>query len=198
MLESCAKSRVFRPPNPWTMAIMNVLAELHQEPDLKLNLKFEIEVLCKNLSIDVSVSFLLSIFLYFSTIANNYFNRSKNLYAVFNGKKFALFQELKPAIYLKDPEKLRNLEYQLSHPNKKPEVVGNPIPPQPPAEELVRPTTAGTMVPQQAPPVNTTPSLPTSPPEPRFNYMDISVTGIANISQHITINNQVITLPKKI
>ncbi|XP_015520502.1 CCR4-NOT transcription complex subunit 1 isoform X1 [Neodiprion lecontei] len=150
VLESCAKSRVFRPPNPWTMAIMNVLAELHQEPDLKLNLKFEIEVLCKNLSIDVS--------------------------------------ELKPAIYLKDPEKLRNLEYQLSHPNKKPEVAANPLPPQPPAEELVRPTTTGTVVPQQAPPVNTTPSLPTSPPEPRFNYMDISVTGIA--SQHITINNQ--------
>jgi len=37
---------------------MNVLAELHQEPDLKLNLKFEIEVLCKNLSIDVGVSVL--------------------------------------------------------------------------------------------------------------------------------------------
>lgn len=55
VLESCAKSRVFRPPNPWTMAIMNVLAELHQEPDLKLNLKFEIEVLCKNLTIDVGV-----------------------------------------------------------------------------------------------------------------------------------------------
>lgn len=59
VLESCAKSRVFRPPNPWTMAIMNVLAELHQEPDLKLNLKFEIEVLCKNLSIDVGVSIYL-------------------------------------------------------------------------------------------------------------------------------------------
>lgn len=48
--------QVFKPPNPWTMAIMNVLAELHQEPDLKLNLKFEIEVLCKNLNIDVLVS----------------------------------------------------------------------------------------------------------------------------------------------
>lgn len=38
---------------------MNVLAELHQEADLKLNLKFEIEVLCKNLSLDVAVSFHL-------------------------------------------------------------------------------------------------------------------------------------------
>ena len=48
--------QVFKPPNPWTMSIMNVLAELHQEPDLKLNLKFEIEVLCKNLNVDVVVS----------------------------------------------------------------------------------------------------------------------------------------------
>ncbi|KAL4234231.1 CCR4-NOT transcription complex subunit 1 [Mactra antiquata] len=53
VLESCSKSKVFRPPNPWTMGIMNVLAELHEEPDLKLNLKFEIEVLCKTLCIDL-------------------------------------------------------------------------------------------------------------------------------------------------
>ncbi len=38
------------------MAVMNVLAELHQEPGLKLNLKFEIEVLCKALGLDISVS----------------------------------------------------------------------------------------------------------------------------------------------
>ena len=36
--------------------MMNVLAELHQETDLKLNLKFEIEVLCKNLNLDINVS----------------------------------------------------------------------------------------------------------------------------------------------
>ncbi|XP_011335843.1 CCR4-NOT transcription complex subunit 1 isoform X2 [Ooceraea biroi] len=152
VLESCAKSRVFRPPNPWTMAIMNVLAELHQEPDLKLNLKFEIEVLCKNLSIDVG--------------------------------------ELKPVVYLKDPDKLRNLEYQLSHPNKKSETTNNQQQSQGPIEELVGSTTSGTINPQVAPPANTTPSLPAGPPEPRFNYMDISIGGIANIAQHITINNQ--------
>ncbi|CAH1779661.1 unnamed protein product [Owenia fusiformis] len=54
VLESCSKSKVFRPPNPWTMGIMNVLAELHCEPDLKLNLKFEIEVLCKALQVDIN------------------------------------------------------------------------------------------------------------------------------------------------
>ncbi len=54
VLESCSKSKVFKPPCPWTMGIMNLLAELHQEHDLKLNLKFEIEVLCKNLSIELT------------------------------------------------------------------------------------------------------------------------------------------------
>lgn len=61
VVESCAKSKVFKPYNPWTMAIMNVLAELHQEPDLKLNLKFEIEVLCKTLNLEVNVSDLFFI-----------------------------------------------------------------------------------------------------------------------------------------
>ena len=51
ILESCGKSRVFKPPNPWTLSIMNVLAELHQEQDMKLHLKFEIEVLCNKLEI---------------------------------------------------------------------------------------------------------------------------------------------------
>ncbi|KAB7502971.1 CCR4-NOT transcription complex subunit 1 [Armadillidium nasatum] len=53
ILESCAKSRVFKPPNPWTMAIMNLLAELHREQDMKLHLKFEIEVLCNKLELNV-------------------------------------------------------------------------------------------------------------------------------------------------
>lgn len=38
------------------MVIMNVLVELYQEFDFKFNLKFEIEVLCKILNIDLGVS----------------------------------------------------------------------------------------------------------------------------------------------
>ncbi len=38
------------------MGIMSVLAEMHGIPDFKLNLKFEIEVLCKQLEIQLSVS----------------------------------------------------------------------------------------------------------------------------------------------
>ena len=36
------------------MGLMNLLAELHAEPDLKLNLKFEIEVLCKHLHVEIN------------------------------------------------------------------------------------------------------------------------------------------------
>jgi len=45
-------SLVFKPPNPWLMEILGVLLELYQFADLKLALKFEIEVLCKDLSLD--------------------------------------------------------------------------------------------------------------------------------------------------
>lgn len=48
--------KVFKPRNPWTMSVMNCLAELHQEPELKLTLKFEVEVLCKALNIDIQVN----------------------------------------------------------------------------------------------------------------------------------------------
>lgn len=165
VLESCAKSKVFKPPNPWTMAIMNVLAELHQEPDLKLNLKFEIEVLCKNLDIDVS--------------------------------------QLKPAVYLKDPEKIRNLEYQLSQPAKK-ETQSTVI-----TQAISQPTTnpssninaeeiASVSGSSSTPPSSVTNSsaTPTSvlpvAPEPRFSYLDIQLSGNAALSTHLTINNSLV------
>lgn len=53
VLEQCSKSRVFKPPNPWLNAILRLLVELYQFAELKLNLKFEIEVLCKTLNVDL-------------------------------------------------------------------------------------------------------------------------------------------------
>ncbi|KYK55151.1 CCR4-Not complex component, Not1 [Drechmeria coniospora] len=47
-----ASSSVFRPPNPWLMDIIHLLIELYHHAELKLNLKFEIEVLCKGLNLD--------------------------------------------------------------------------------------------------------------------------------------------------
>uniref|UniRef100_A0A2A4JSL1 CCR4-NOT transcription complex subunit 1 n=1 Tax=Heliothis virescens TaxID=7102 RepID=A0A2A4JSL1_HELVI len=167
VLESCAKSIVFKPPNPWTMALMNVLAELHQEPDLKLNLKFEIEVLCKNLGLDIA--------------------------------------NLKPAIYLKDPEKVRQIEFQLSQPKPNKEaatvvpvnqaIVQAPqmqmMPPQPPmipAEDMTvtAPTpTAGLMG---------DPNLMgvLGLPEPRFNYLDVNVSSTSAFGQKICFNPHIL------
>ncbi|KAI4469623.1 ccr4-not transcription complex [Holotrichia oblita] len=159
ILESCAKSKVFKPPNPWTMAIMNVLAELHQEPELKLNLKFEIEVLCKNLDIDVS--------------------------------------QLKPSVYLKDPERLRKIEYQLSQPPKKDnsQVAVSQL--NIPTTSLNEPELTG--VPGQtasSPPVmqnnSTTPTSSVAAPEPRFSYMDIQLAGSAALQNHLTINPSIL------
>ncbi|XP_015457163.1 CCR4-NOT transcription complex subunit 1 isoform X1 [Astyanax mexicanus] len=136
VLESSLRSVVFRPQNPWTMAIMNVLAELHQEHDLKLNLKFEIEVLCKNLSLDIN--------------------------------------DLKPGNLLKDKEKLKNLEEQLSAPKKEAK---------PPEELLPIVTTAATSA-----PAATATTATTGPPTPQFSYHDINVYALAGLAPHININ----------
>ncbi|XP_029289053.1 CCR4-NOT transcription complex subunit 1 isoform X8 [Cottoperca gobio] len=144
VLESSLRSMVFRPQNPWTMAIMNVLAELHQEHDLKLNLKFEIEVLCKNLSLDIN--------------------------------------DLKPGTLLKDKDKLKSLEEQLSAPKKEAK----------PPEEMLPVSTTGDFVPFAAPPstpaTTTTICTTTGPPTPQFSYHDINVYALAGLAPHININ----------
>ena len=54
-LEPAARSTVFKPPNPWLMAVISLLVELYHFAELKLNLKFEIEVLCKGLGIELDI-----------------------------------------------------------------------------------------------------------------------------------------------
>lgn len=44
VLEPCQASLVYQPPNPWTMAILGLLCEIYAMPNLKMNLKFDIEV----------------------------------------------------------------------------------------------------------------------------------------------------------
>ncbi|XP_019098237.1 PREDICTED: CCR4-NOT transcription complex subunit 1-like isoform X9 [Camelina sativa] len=53
VLEPCQNSIAYQPPNPWTMAILGLLAEIYSMPNLKMNLKFDIEVLFKNLGVDI-------------------------------------------------------------------------------------------------------------------------------------------------
>ncbi|XP_043718243.1 CCR4-NOT transcription complex subunit 1-like isoform X3 [Telopea speciosissima] len=53
ILEPCHSSLAYQPPNPWTMGILSLLTEIYALPNLKMNLKFDIEVLFKNLGVDM-------------------------------------------------------------------------------------------------------------------------------------------------
>ena len=44
---------MFKPPNPWVVGVMKVLAELYECADLKLQLKFEIEVLLNSFNMKI-------------------------------------------------------------------------------------------------------------------------------------------------
>eukprot|EP00934_Nitzschia_sp_Nitz4_P003719 Nitzschia sp. Nitz4//scaffold308_size21609//5174//12956//NITZ4_008602-RA/size21609-processed-gene-0.37-mRNA-1//-1//CDS//3329547152//3709//frame0 len=50
-IEGAKNSFVFRPPNPWLMGLLGVFRAVYNVDGLKMNIKFEVEVLCKNLGI---------------------------------------------------------------------------------------------------------------------------------------------------
>ena len=45
---------MFRPPNPWITGILSLMAEIYATDKLKLNLTFEIEMLFRNFSLQIS------------------------------------------------------------------------------------------------------------------------------------------------
>ena len=53
IVEGVKTSTIFRPPNPWLMALLGVLRDLYETDDLKMNIKFEVQVLCKNANIRI-------------------------------------------------------------------------------------------------------------------------------------------------
>ena len=73
ILEQSAMSVVFVQPNPWLMGVLGLLAELYQFADLRLNLKFEIEVLCKALRINLDKLELATVLRDHSAIMDNVF-----------------------------------------------------------------------------------------------------------------------------
>uniref|UniRef100_A0A8C7K8E3 CCR4-NOT transcription complex subunit 1 n=1 Tax=Oncorhynchus kisutch TaxID=8019 RepID=A0A8C7K8E3_ONCKI len=124
----------------------NPFSFIHQHQHL--NLKFEIEVLCKNLSLDIN--------------------------------------DLKPGTLLKDKDKLKSLEEQLSAPKKEAK----------PPEEMIPIVSTGIQHFQTGMPLVAAPSTPaptttcsaTGPPTPQFSYHDINVYALAGLAPHININ----------
>ena len=54
IMEHSMKTKVFHPKNPWIQALLSVLAELYQRPNLKNNLKFEIDNIFKKFDLDLT------------------------------------------------------------------------------------------------------------------------------------------------
>jgi len=53
VLEPTVQSKIFKPPNPWLMAILALLREVMEVENLKLNLKFAIECLFNHLKLEL-------------------------------------------------------------------------------------------------------------------------------------------------
>ncbi|CCF60324.1 hypothetical protein KAFR_0J02600 [Kazachstania africana CBS 2517] len=53
VLMCASDSKIFKPPNPWTVGILKVLLELNEKANWKLSLTFEVEVLFKALNISM-------------------------------------------------------------------------------------------------------------------------------------------------
>lgn len=53
VLSAVSRSTVFRPPCAWTMEILSVLVEIYHFIDVKVVVKFEIEVLCRDLDLEL-------------------------------------------------------------------------------------------------------------------------------------------------
>ncbi|XP_065578848.1 CCR4-NOT transcription complex subunit 1-like isoform X2 [Artemia franciscana] len=173
VVEACAKSRVFRIPCPWTIAIMNALAELHQEHELKLNLKFEIEVLCKTLGVDVNDLKPGNILKDPERLARLEPQLSSPIHRV-EGVTPVKARDT-PSVQLQAEEESVAAAVSAVATGPSPMTIQNQAQPA---------TSTATTTPVQGTPVVI--------PEPRFCYGDINATTSANLAQFITINTNVV------
>lgn len=169
ILESTAKSKVFKPPNPWTMGLLYALVELHQEPQLKLNLKFEVEVLCKALAVDIN-SLLTSPNYY-----NNVLNRTDFRDRVFSEPQ--LGPKVQPAPQVPIVGQRDNLDNVFQRTSAPSDLTGQP-------ESLIK-RQADTRTANPSPPQVPGPSIP-SPGTHLYNYHDIQC-NLSSLSQHIVV-----------
>lgn len=148
---------------------MNVLAELHQENDLKLNLKFEIEVLCKTLNIDIATELKPTKYLRDPT------------------RMQTLEHQLSPVKPQEEPvPSAATPNPPLPIPLIPGMAISHHIPPPPPTSTITIPPP-----PSVGPPVTSAPSVAPMYMQAKFSIHDINTASLASfLQQHIVINEQ--------
>ncbi|RWS10080.1 CCR4-NOT transcription complex subunit 1-like protein, partial [Dinothrombium tinctorium] len=203
ILESCAKSKVFKPPNPWTMGIVKALVELHQEPNLKLNLKFEVEVLCKTLNLDINELCGKSTILKNEEAANRVMQDQQLAGGAKNVQQATQPTQPAPSSTTQSLVSQVQLSQQVPQPQLAPSQIQLSLSlSQQSLPSLLQPTVDHTVshhatspqltVQQQVAPVASAPlpltqSSITSSPLHLFNYHEINVNSIAGLASHIVI-----------
>ena len=171
ILESTAKSKVFKPPNPWTMGLLHALVELHQEPQLKLNLKFEVEVLCKALSVDTNSLVNLS----------NVLSRQDLKERVFADPQ--LGPKVQPAPQVPIVGQRDNLDNVFQRTSNSSDLNA------PPESLVKRQGVVDARAANPSPPQIPGPSIP-SPGAQSFHYHEIQCT-LTNLAQHIIVPSNI-------
>ncbi|XP_068115836.1 CCR4-NOT transcription complex subunit 1-like [Hyperolius riggenbachi] len=161
VMESASCSIVFWPPNPWTMGILNVLAELHGERDVDPQLKFQIEHLCGFLSIKIS-----------DLQPSSLLKKREPL-------KSADEKLSEPKKDVKQPTKISNITSVKAWPS----YTAGKL--QTSGEEQ---ETNALFIATDTTPALTTNCEAMVPPQPQYDYCDIHVNSFSEVTAHITIN----------
>jgi len=177
VIESAVKSKVFKPPNPWTMGIMHVLGELHREQEIRLNLKFEIEVLCKHLGIDVNE---LTMTVYLKDISRvDRIVHQLSMPSTGGPTSAATAGKLKDSATPQPEEPL-----QINMPTPTSAILAAPSSAAAAAAAAVAAVVA-------SPVVTGAGGVQQQQQQPQFAYNDINIMSPNGLAQHITINEQI-------
>lgn len=181
ILKTTQKSKIFKPDNPFVLGLLRALVELRQQPNLKLNLEFQVEVLFNYLNVDlnklVGQSNILNDEKYYSKIE-----------CQLGPKQLPGQQQTQP--HLQQAIKTQNVnQQQLSHNMNnivmRPNEYGAPLSPL--NTQPLMSINSGALPGQVGPGIQT--NIATSPVSwsSKFKYSDLDVNNTASLNNLITI-----------
>lgn len=186
ILKTTQKSKIFKPNNPFILGILRALVELRQQPNLKLNLEFQVEVLFNNLGVDllklVGQSSILNDEKYYSRIDCQL--GTKQISSVKQSPQPLIQQSMKAQ--LQQQNATQQVTHSVNSIVMRPNEFGASISPlnTPPLLTLGNSTALSGQVGSSIQPnISTSPVTWAS----KFKYSDLDVTNTASLNNLITI-----------